>query len=296
MEKDKIFFSSNGLTTTSANHVANLCKEAYKDMESALNNAAFYTTTIGLLGSSSTNILREGVGSDFLDSIEDNLMRIAQLKSLIAWLREAIKAKERLIREASNLSNSAIAEVLNLEFPAEPAGYERITEDDVVGNWGIKQRNRYYYLDTLCSTIGTYIHPDRHFSNAKDELVKIVSEPHSVSGNGRDMVIYTKTPTVSVSEVNDVFFSLQEKYRGYQAELNSLKHSIEVALQEDDREKSQKEIEENKNYQAAVKTLFSQITAYRKEQILAAQSLKIVIPDSLKPIYDFVSKMGKDKS
>lgn len=288
-----IFFAANGLTTTSANHIANLCKEAYKDIESTLSSATFYTTSIGLLGTSTTNLLREGVDEKFLQSIEDKLMKVAQFKSLIAWLREAIKAKERLVREASRLSDSAIAETLGITLPEEPSSYCRITDDEVIGSWGIKQRNRYYYLDTLCSTIGTYIHPDRVLSNAKDDLAKVMSEPHSVSGNGRDMVIYTKTPTVSLDKVKETFFSLQEKYRGYQAELNSLKHSIEVALQEDDREKSQKEVEEAKNYQAEVKKVLSQITKYRKERILAMQSLKIVIPDSLKAIYDFVSKMGK---
>jgi seryl-tRNA synthetase len=107
------------------------------------------------------------------------------------------------------------------------------------------------------------------------------------------MVIYSRIPTVDIKDAEDTFFKLQEKYRGYQAELNSMKHQIEVALQEDDRAKSQKEIEESKNYQAEVKALIAQISAYRKDAIKAMQSLKIVIPDSLKSVYETVSKMGK---
>lgn len=293
MEKDKIFFASEGLTTTSANHIANLAKEAYKSAESELNNIVFYTTEIGLLGSYETNTLKEGVTENYLDSIEPTLMKIAQLKSLIAWLREAIKAKDRLIREASGLSDTTIAEALGITLPEMPHSYMRLSTDEVVASWNIKQRNRYYYLDTVCAVIGSYIHPDGGYANAKENLIKILSEKHVTSGNGRDLVIYTRTPTVDIAKVDSTFFALQEEYRGYQAELNSMKHQIELVLQEDDREKSQKEEEESKTYQAASLVASAQISAYRKDMVRSMQSLKIVIPDSLKGIYEFISKMGK---
>ena len=293
MEKDKIFFDANGLTTTSANHIANLAKEAYRTVEASLNTAVFYTTEIGILGSASTNTLKEGVDKSFLDTLEPSLLHVAELKSLIAWLREAIKAKERLTNEAQNLKDSDIALILGITLPEVPTSYPRLTEDEVIATWGIKQRNRYYYLDTVCSTIGKYIHPDMGFSNAIEGLRSVLSEKHTAQGNGRDMVIYSRIPTVDIKDAESTFFKLQEKYRGYQAELNSMKHQIEVTLQEDDREKSQKEIEESKNYQAEVKALIAQISAYRKDAIKAMQSLKIVIPDSLKSVYETVSKMGK---
>ena len=293
MEKDKIFFSTTGLTTTSANHIANLAKEAYKATETKLNNAVFYTTEVSLLGGNTSSTLKEGVDNNFLLTLERDLMHIAELKSLIAWLREAIKAKDRLIAEAQKLTDNAIANALGIELPIAPESYTRLTEDDVIASWNIKQRNRYYYLDTVCSTIGTYIHPDRAFSNAKENLEKILTEKHSATINGRDTVIYTRIPTVDTQLVDNTFFELQEKYRGYQAELNSLKHSIEVALQEDDREKSQKEMDESKTYLCEYKAIQTQISAYRKQKVLEMQSLKIVIPDSLKNAYNTISQMGK---
>ena len=72
MEKDKIFFGAEGLTTTSANHIANLAKEAYQSLESKLNTAVFYTTEIGILGSSASNTLKEGIEQEFLDELEGN--------------------------------------------------------------------------------------------------------------------------------------------------------------------------------------------------------------------------------
>lgn len=295
MEKDKIFFAEDGITTTSANYIANLAKESYKKIESQLNNVVFYTTEIGLLGSRDMNTLKEGNTIQALNIMEEQLMEIAQLKSLIAWLREAIKAKENLIKEAQKLSDEEIAKALGITIPDFPTQYVRKTENDIVGSWGIKQRNRFYYLDTVCATIGTYIHPDGSFAEARESLMKVVSERYTTNGNGRDLVIYKRTPTVGVSEVDETFFALQDKYREYQAELNSMKHQIEEQLQEDDREKSALETSETQAYQAERLAVNAKISEYKKEAVRKAQSLKIVIPDSLKDIYSSISKMGKDK-
>ena len=295
MEKDKIFFGIEGLTTTSANHIANLAKEAYQSLESKLNTAVFYTTEIGILGSSASNTLKEGIEQEFLDELEGNLMQIASYKSLIAWLREAIKAKERLISEAQKLTDVEVAKILNITLPDVPVRYPRLNEDEVVATWGIKQRNRYYYLDTVCSTIGKYIHPNMGFSNAKEDLIKILSERHKAQGNGRDTIIYSYTPTVRLKDVEHTFFALQDKYRGYQAELNSMKHQIEVAIQDDDREKTLKEEDETKQYKVECNAIFPQLSKYKNDTIKAMQSLKIVIPDSLKGIYSTISEMGKEE-
>ena len=138
MEKDKVFFSKDGLTTTSANHIANMAKEAYKSLETKLNTAVFYTTEIGILGGNASNTLKEGVDDNFLKDIYPDLMHIAELKSLIAWLREAIKAKERLITEAQGLRDSEIATLLGITLPDAPTSYSRLSEDEVIATWGIK--------------------------------------------------------------------------------------------------------------------------------------------------------------
>jgi len=293
MKKDEIFFAENGITTTSASHIANLAKENYALIEKNLEKVKFYTTEISLLGFSNKQILSEGVDEKVLKTISDSLIAIAKLKSLIAWLREAIKAKDRLIKEASALSDDIIALSLGIKLPERPESYGRLTEDDVIATWSIKQRNRYYYLDTLCSTIGKYIHPNGSFSDARESFIEKLSEKHSIQGGGRDTIIYSYIPTVTKEDVEDTFFKLQNDYREFQAELNSMKHQIEVALQEDDREKSQKETEEREIYLASIKSISSKISSYRKEKVREAQSLKIVIPDSLKGIYDTISKIGK---
>ena len=293
MEKDKIFFAEQGLTTTSANYVANLAKESYQALERELALVKFYSLKVGLLGSNDAKALRQGVSNTFLKTLEVKLKEIASYKSLIAWLREAIKAKERLIKEAQELSNGEITDILGIEYVCSPNRYERLTSDDVVGSWNIKQRNRYYYLDTVCSVIGSYIHPDGTFARQRNELLEVLVENHKVEGSGRDMVIYTKTPSVNPSLVEDTFFALQNSYREFQAELNSMKHSIETTLQEDDRTKSLKEQEEYNQYSVKYAKMCKQCEIYKNEAIAKAQALKITIPDSLKAVYSKVQSKGK---
>lgn len=294
MEKDRIFFAESGLTTTSANYIANLAKEAYKSLEAILDNIQFYTKEIALLGCETKQSLKEGIEESQLSEIEPGLMAIAQYKSLIAWLREAIKAKERLIKEAQNMSVAEACLALDIVPPATPTPYDRMSEDDVIASWGIKQRNRYYYLDTVCATIGSYIHPHGHFSEERDNLLRFQTERNTVVENGRDTIIYTMTPTVGVDALNNSFFALQKKYRNYQAELNSMKHEIEVALQNDEREKSLKEQEERNLYVDTMSKINAEVKIYKNEIITKAQSLKIVIPDSLKAVYDTLNKKKED--
>lgn len=52
MKKDMIFFSKEGkgLTSTSANHIANLAKEMVREIESSLSSLTLYSTSVALIG------------------------------------------------------------------------------------------------------------------------------------------------------------------------------------------------------------------------------------------------------
>lgn len=293
MKKDEIFFGEQGLTTTSANHVANLAKECYRALEDTLKRVSFFTTKVKLLGTSSADVLKTGQNLYFLEEVEQKLMRISKLKSLIAWLREAIKAKDRLIAEAKAMPDSTIAEAMGLEIPQRPDDHVKLTSDEIVAEWSVKKRNRYFYLDTVCATIGQYIHPEGAFAEAREKLIKVLSEPNEISGNGRDMIIKSYEPTAKLEDVENTLFSLQNKYREYQAELNSLKHEIEIAIQEDERTGLAREQSEYSVYRAEMLEIQAKIRVYREKAIADAQALKIVIPNSLQDIYTEVSAMGK---
>lgn len=289
MEADKIFFGEQGLTTTSANFIANVAKEMYAAEEEKLSRTTFYDNTVKLLSADNGQLLREGTKS--VDDVKRRLEDIAELKSLIAWLREAIKAKERLRKEAQNLN----FEELGIQCPQPPEMEKPITDDEYIATMGIKQRNRYYQLDSYCATIGQAIHPNGWYASARKELQKAMTEPNVIEGHGRDAVIYGRTPSINPDKVEETYMELQQTYREYQAELNSIKYEIEQAVKEDE---SRKNIE----HQTALATYFAQAEAAnheletkRKEMANKAAKLKIIIPDNLKQIYQKVQDAGKKK-
>lgn len=288
MEKDLIFFGESGLTSTSANFIANLAKEKYSTLEQTLNNIRFYTTTVKLLGSSDESLVSSGVSS--VAHVESYLKQIAKLKSLIAWLREAISAKDRLIKECQNGDYA----YYGMQVPEQPEREESITADDVIATFNIKQRNRYYYLESYCSTIGKYIHPNGVFAMEREKLHNIKQNPHEVSGNGRDTIIYSRKASMPADMVDEEFMSLQQTYREYQAELNSIKHEIEDAVTKDAAKKNIAYDEKMSDYRNIMLSLSAQLATKRKESVTAASNLKIVIPDTLKDIYEDVKELGKD--
>jgi hypothetical protein len=287
MKKDEIFFGEAGLTSTSANFIANLAKETYSTIEKSLQNMTFYTTTFKLIGTEKEELLKQGDCS--VDEVLSSMEKIAGLKTLIAWLREAIKAKERLTAENNNHSY----EYYGIEVPERPVQEDSITADDYIATLNIKQRNRYYYLESFCSTIGEYIHPNGAFSKQRDSLAKAIAEPNYIQGEGRDTILYTKTPTVSQDTIEEKFMELQQEYRQYQAELNSIKHEIETAVNEDIQRKNVAFEAKVTDYQEKMAVTNATLRSKKLEELDRVSKLKIIIPDNLKSIYDIIQNLGK---
>lgn len=278
MLKDKIFFGESGLTTTSANHIANIAKEKYQLLLKQLETITLYNTNIGLIGSEKQPL---SYGVETLSNVKPSLESIAQLKSLIAWLREAIKAKERLFEDVKS-------ENFGLVAPVQPICENVMTEDEYVATWSIKKRNRYYFLETMCATIGSYIHPNGAFAKAREEYMNKLTNPLRVVGQGRDTTIYEYLPSIDSEEVENTFMTLQSEYRSYQSELNSLKYEIEEAIRSDNLEKSNKYSSEMRNYEASLENYNAEIKTLRLKENERISNLKIIIPDSLQKIYQEV--------
>lgn len=286
--ENKVFFDANGITTTSANHISNLAKESYMAIEAELNNIRFCTTKISLMGSSDEKVLSKGV-SDISD-VPGKLKQIANLKSLIAWFREAIKEKERLVKVLNNTDDEELCVILGYELPTRPRKEAYPTIDELIDKMSIKERNRYYWLDTQCSTIGKYIHPNGYFANERKNLSDKKNNPFGLQGSGRDAILYSYIPTISVEYVDGMFFELQTQYREYQSELNSIKHTIQEQQNAEIFRIDAEYDSATKHYNAIMAEINNAIVAYRNKALRKIQSLKIAIPDALKDLYKSLSK------
>lgn len=297
--KDMVFFANENtegvkLSSTSANHIANLAKEYIQGVETQLDNISFFNVEVALVGSTSgANTIQAGESSEVLDNLQSLLEGVAQAKSLIAWLREGIKAKENLMKGLQTISlEDWCKENGMVELEAPNYGHI-LTEVEYYASLPIKERNRYYQLETEAAVLGKYIHPDGHLSNARKELKDKIYHPHKVDGKGRDALIYTYTPTTSIVIVDNVFYELQKKHREIQAQLNAMKYSCEQAINESTNKVNTEYMAASQKYQAELKDVLGAFKTWKDEKSQEYSKLKIIVPNSLLGIYNTINSLGK---
>ena len=292
-EIDKVFFGENGLTSTSANYIANKAKEYISELEIKFEKVGFINETLQIPNTNDKKIVKKGYNYEELKSLVDNdIKKMYNIKALIAWLREAIKCKDNYITnlnyqytfeeylKENNIEN-------NLPAPQKP----QLTEEDVLKTWDIETRKKYYDLETKCAVIGKMIHKDSPISKGKEEMVEVLNMPNRIEKFDNSLLIYEREFSMKLEDVNDIIFKLQNEHRSYQAELNGLKFKIQETISET-RNKDYKEYQEAyQKYQLERTKNFKDY----QEKLLKVKDeigkLKIVIPESLKDTYNLINNL-----
>lgn len=282
------FLGKDGLTLTSANHIANIAKEMYESLETKMKSLCLVSRDFTLAINGQTYRIENESTKDEFDMLSTSLKDVAALKSLIAWLREGIKAKVKETSEEKEeewIKEQIKAGRTELE---EPIKLEKLLFEDILMEEPIDKQVRYYTLEAKCATFGKFIHPDGHFAEARKTFFNKQKNPTSIEGRGQEVEINTYTTMFTTEEVDKKFFALQQEYRSVQAEFNSIKSEIERKLSAKTQDlfneyiAKWKECSTNKNL-ALIK---------RREEI---NCLKIVIPESLKEIYNKVATIASAK-
>lgn len=115
----------------------------------------------------------------------------------------------------------------------------------------------------------------------------------SVEGTGRDALIYTYAPTVEMKEADEVYFALQKEFREVQASLNAIKFECHKAVKESEVEVSTAYADAYAKYDSERIRIQNEMSAYIKKRTREISNYRIVIPESLKEIYEKVSHLGK---
>ena len=278
--------SEVALMATSANHIANLAKEAYERLEAKLENTSFIRETIQVIGSTAETTVKLSTAG-LISLAPDVLGEIYEYKSLIAWLREAIKEKENLFKKNRDYKSEEYIQHIN----NRPVCEEYLSQEDIINSWTVKEQEEYLSLETKCAVIGKYIHPNGPLSKAKTMLSKRINNPVTTECSGRDTIIRKYYPECTEEEVNSLFFKLQNIHREYQAQLNGIKHKIDIALREDMQKKDEAFKLALEEYNKKASELLVADKLYRDNKHKEIEALKIVIPNRLKPIYDKLNSM-----
>lgn len=275
------FFAENGLTATSANHLSNIAKENYMAIERQMAKLEFYRTAVSLIGDSEEAVVSCGTGPERFSQIRKWVEEVCACKSLIAYLREAIKAKDKLTMDLDDYGAEEIQELSE----KEPEKEDRLTFEQVLDSWPIKERTRYLGLETRCAVIGKFIHPDGEYSEARKHFTDRMLSPKELHENGKDTLVYSYYPNIDGQEIDALFFELQAEHRKAQAELNGMRNEISRLIDEDWRRKSDAWSVEHEKWSESMIRLKERIMREKEDRSKEIENLRIVIPDSLKPIY-----------
>lgn len=300
---DNVFFGNEGLTSTSANFYANIAQEMIQAAQERLNNVKFFQVSVASIGGGEKQLMT--VGQKSLDFIKDDLEKVAAMNSFCAWVREAIKEKEKMNDEVMAKTLESWSENQGIELPKQPTYPESIsspTEETVMESWNINKRNKFLRLEAFASTYGKYIHPKGAFSKARKEVHTAKNCPIYREGSGRDLILYYQDPTIEIEEIDNMFMSLQDTYRSYEKELNSLKaelkeevNKLSNAREQEYREKMAEFKAKYDKYNSELGELRSRFNSWKTSKMERISKLKIALPKDLLDIFEEIKRQSDSK-
>ena len=281
------FFSEHGLTSTSANHIANMAKEYIDSQKNKLSHLRFYNEVTNA-GGNCYNTAACSTNEEF-QNIKGYLQEISRATQLIAWLREALKYKDSL--EPMNFDEWCTEN--KIVIPPKPVKKATITREEIINSWDIAKYNSYFSHQTNASVIGTFIHPKGTYSDAREDLNEAINNPTQVLGQGRDITVIQRHPAYTIEEVDNLFFELQKMQREEQSLYNKLDYEIQTAIENDSIEKLESYRKESQTWTSNYDNIYTRYCTYNAEETKRLKNLKIAIPASLKDIYAIIQNLGK---
>jgi hypothetical protein len=286
--KQNSMLGKDGLTITSANHLANIAKEMYEALVSKLESLKFYSRDYMLAIAGKTFRVENESEKSELGTLASGLKEIGALKSLIAFLREGIKAKNEMSSDAAFEEHVEELIKSGREDLKKPVAKKEVAFEEELSKLTAEQKARYYALEAKCATIGSFIHPEGAFAKARKDFLEHTKDPIKVMGKGQEAEINTYSSSFTAEEIDAVFFELQKEYRNYQAEFNKLKAEVDGNVAEANREIA------NDNL-AAMKLWVDTRKVERTQYDAEVKALKVVIPQNLREVYEKVNAVANAK-
>ena len=278
----------DGLTITSANHLANIAKEMYEALVSKLESLRFYSRDYMLAIAGKTFRVENESETAELKELASGLREVGALKSLIAYLREGIKAKNQMASDSA--FEEHIEELIKAgrEDLKKPKSKDEVTFEEELSKLSAEQKARYYALEAKCATIGSFIHPDGAFAKARKEYLEHTKDPIKVVGKGQEAEINTYSSSFTAEQIDTVFFELQKEYRTLQAEFNKLKSEVDEKVAEANKQIANDAL-------SAMKLWIDTRKVERAQFDSEVKALKVVIPQNLREVYERVNAVANAK-
>lgn len=287
----KKYFGINGITMTEANHLANIAKEYIQTELSKLDGISFIDVNIQVLGTENAPIeLSKGVSPEVLNKID--FEKISEMNSFCAWVRSAIKEKEKEENKINSFMFNHYLLEKNIKLP-EIIRNPKTTFEEEFLKLDVDEMMEYYYLEAKCASIGKQIHPDCNISNCLKELRKAVMKPRYIVEKSSQNLLYIDTPSGDIKEYESIFFNLQEEHRNAESKLNRIKSKVLENVTAENKRRALEDAKSVSEFKIAEKLELSNYEIYIQDKLAELASLKIIIPDRLKPTLDFLRSFNK---
>lgn len=287
LEKYQSFFSEDGITSTSANHLCNVARESIASAKYKLAQLSFVETSVNILGNNGPDSIVTKATPD-IAIIEKCIDIISKANSFIAYMQEAIKAKDKLYTVLNDIDIKTYCKELGQSIPELPSIGEKKTYENFFNELSIKDKAHYYKVEAEASTIGKIIHPDGALHEARNQMFDAEFKPGII----KDDKIYHRKIVVDQKDVEEIFFNLQSRHRALEAELNAIKNSITTKVNEFNALVDSKYSADYKEYLLKFTPLQNEFVEWKNTEIKKNAKLKIAIPNSLKESYEYLSTLN----
>lgn len=295
------FFASDGekgMTTTSANKLANLAKERNREDMLLIQNVRFYNEVMTLLVNPAEKVvLSEGLkgSQEEFEKLNQALLRIARFNAFISWVREAITAKEELIQAVNDTSIKTWCKIQGIELPGEPQNdvNDNMETSRAAAQASIDEMARYFINQSVASVLGQAIHPDGPIDEARRTLIEATMTPSKTEGYGKDTVIKTKEATATADAVTTFYMTLQSEWRHTEAAVNEAKGKWQLADKERFIELVNYYHARLREYELAVSKIKADWEEWKLEETKRLGKLKIRVPSALQIVLNELLALGK---
>lgn len=293
-----VFFDKKGLSMSEANTVAGKAGDIGDSVARLLNQTGSFIKTTELDGK--TVVL---VAPKKIENLVEVCQKDGQLYGLKAYLMEAIKAKSALIDRLKKADVKEFAEKAEkfyaYDLPEDEYPERKpVNENTVLQKWSLEDRAEYYLLEAQVAHLGKKVHPNGVLDKLAQESFEGVRYEREELNSGQGgtkthiaEVVSVYTPT----EAQEAFYALHDARRELEKKLNFLKARLQNEL-------NAQQIEAEKDFQTRLndynelqkkkrdtdETLRGTLQTRRLKLVKDASDLKILLPKTLKEIYDFV--------
>lgn len=290
-----IYFGEEGMTSTSAQHVSAMANVMVQDTKQHLMGLRLYEKSIRVIGDVECKV--EEVNNT-LPEISDGVKQICKANALIAWLREAVKEREKAQQYVQDMTLDKWMELEGIEKPTSPQppmmpkinfqDYNTILETGLT----VKEYNRFVELNSALAVYGEMIHDKGLLTRQKNELARIMQNPTEVKESGRDTIITTYKVSPHMTDLDKLYTELQSEYRKLQAEKNGIEAKFSNMAMAYQTRKMEEWKAAKSQYDRDLTRVNSELVGiqtrmqeWKKQRLEELAALKIIIPNDLKPLY-----------